>query len=146
MAIQEKRIYVALLSTVLAFTYYYTIVGEMFDVNYLPSEDVNSLIGKNILIFIGVSMGINMIAQVTLSLLNPNGFKDCQVTDERDKMIELKGMQVSFALFGAGFMGSMFLLMYDYSTLIVFNSLLLSFAIGDTVGNIVKIVTYSRGY
>lgn len=143
MAIQEKRIYVSLISTFLAFAYYYTI---MFEVNHVLPEEVNGLIGKNILIFITVSIALNIALQIVLSLLNPNGFKDCQVTDERDKMIELKGMQVSFAVFGVGFMSTMFMLTYDYSMFIVFNGILLSFALGDIIGNIIKIITYRRGY
>lgn len=65
--------------------------------------------------------------------------------DEREKLIELRGIRVSHAITGVGFGAALVLAMFDADTFWIGNTLFAFGAIGAVAEVGTKIVTYRRG-
>ena len=66
-------------------------------------------------------------------------------TDERDRLIELRGDRVSHWVSGGGFVIAIILLATGTAVPFVFGVLFLGCFIGVIVGNVLKLVSYGRG-
>lgn len=70
----------------------------------------------------------------------------CTVLDERDKLIELKGMQASYATFAIGFVITMALLWSGAESTLGFALIAISLVVGELVSGCVRLYQYRSGY
>lgn len=148
MSTQEKNIYAAITSTVLVAVLYCMKMFEMHGEKLFSGAEAASLMGKSLLLLVVANVIANMIARIVFSLIFSIATKTCEDPhlDERDKMIELKGMQVSYMVFAIGLMLSLGALALGWSALIVLNLIVLSLIVGEITSGITKLHQYRRGY
>lgn len=151
---KERNIYITIIITLLVFSGYLLKMHGYYQDGLLEGTEGLKLTGKSILILIGIMAGTNII----FSILGTIGFtiadsiqnKDCKpghmVEDERDKIIELKGMQVSYAVFGAGLILSLIALTIGWPAPTVIIMIIGSLVLAEIVGNIKKLFHYRRGF
>lgn len=147
MSNQEKNICVSLISAIIMFALYGVYMFEMYQEGRFDGADASSLVGKSVFVLIGVSIVVSIIVQIVFSILHSIATKECEhsISDERDKLIELKGMQVFSSAFGIGFVGSMGALAMGTAPYMVFCLITFSMFVGSVVGDIAKLFFYHRG-
>lgn len=150
MSSQEKNIYVSISVTLLVFGVYVFKMLGYFEAGLFEQPNGLKLLGKSILILIGIMAAANIVAQILSSILFAALAKNCNPDfqrDERDKQIELKGMQLSYAVFGAGLILTMILLTAGWAGApLAFNLIIGSIVFAEIVGNLKKLYHYNRGF
>jgi hypothetical protein len=142
----EKNVYIALISTVIVFVCYCLILIIYWE-DY-QTTDATRLVGKSIFFLMIASavtnFGLRALLKIISSIRNPS----CEpsIVDERDKMIELNGLQVSYLVFTLGFVTAMLTLWSGCSPDIAFNIIIFSLALGEILSGTVKIIQYRRGF
>ncbi len=103
--------------------------------------------GKTFLIFMGVSIGARIVVHIIFHIIYKMATddQDMDITDERDKLIELKAQRLTHVFFILGFIISMWSLTWDvphyYWFLIIFFGGLLS----ELGGGVLTIYYYRKG-
>lgn len=148
MSDQERKLIIAIVSTLLVSALYCLKMFELYQQGLFSGADATVLVGKSILALILANVLVNIVVAIVANIVFSLASKTCEspVSDERDKLIELKGMQVSYAVFGAGLLLSMGVLALGWASFIVFNLIILSITIGEVVGNLTKIHQYRSAY
>jgi ABC-type bacteriocin/lantibiotic exporter with double-glycine peptidase domain len=118
-----------------------------------------------ILIFIGIGIGLTIITQILFHIiysiviaiheksLNPEMsdkdiekiVKQTMITDEMDKLVELKSLRVGFAIAGIGFMLSLLFILLGYAPMIMMQTIFISFSFGSICEGLMQIFYYRRG-
>lgn len=147
MSYQEKSICVSLVSAIIMFALYGTYMFGMYQEGRFDGADACSLVGKSIFVLIGVSIVVSIIVQILVTIINAIVTKECEhsISDERDKLIDLKGMQFFVVAFSIGFVGSMGALALGTAPYIVFCLIIFSMFVGTIVGDVTKLFFYHRG-
>lgn len=148
MTYHEKNNYVELFSTLVIFGFYFRHMFGLFANGDMAGENANMLLGQNILWLLGISVVVHIVAHVLFAIAMAIVTQDRDpnyVIDERDKLIELKGMRVGYYFFGGGFVCSMIVLAMGYETVLVFNLIVAAFALGSIGENITRIGLYRFG-
>lgn len=142
----EKNVYIALISTVIAFGCYCLMLVIYWE-DY-QTTDATRLVGKSIFFLMiasaVINFGLRAVLKIISSIRNPSC--EASIVDERDKMIELNGLQVSYLVFTLGFITAMLSLWSGYSPVIAFNIIIFSLALGEILSGTVKIIQYRRGF
>jgi hypothetical protein len=117
--------------------------AEGFDPSMITSDW-----GTLILIVIVVQVVLSILASIIVTVIQAGIARAEPDTrsDERDKLFELRGSKVSYAVFGSGFSIAMLTLALGLPALVMFNVLILSLFVAGITGNVVQIVLYRRGY
>ena len=144
---KEKRILVSVISTIIilgvySFNVYYKYLAE-------NPELINDFKfwGKNFLILIPIMIVVQIVIHIIFYIINRIVAKQDipDITDERDKLIELKAIRVSHVTFCLGFvlaMGSQAIGMQPY---VMFLTLIASCFIAGLAESITQIYFYSKG-
>ena len=99
------------------------------------------------LILICIGIGIAMTILFTIGYAIVTGDKrPTTLSDERDAMIGLRGIQVTLITMSTGIVGAIATLAYGLPLLIALNMILAACALGDMAGTLVKLVLYRRGF
>ncbi len=148
MSHQEKRIIVSLITSILVFIFYGMFMREMYLDGYLSTQKADSIVGKSIFALILLSIVVSVVAQIVVSIILTmvTGERTNFFSDERDKLIELKGMQITLIAFSIGYLGSMALLATGTAAYLVFILIIFSMFIGSTLGDIGRLYFYRRGF
>lgn len=144
---QERNIYVSLVSTSLVYAMYCTAALLSYGTAFFYSGDTQ-LAGKSILLLMIACVLANFLlrgALIILAALRHQPYEKA-VADERDKMIELNGMQASYAVFAIGFVAAMSLLWAGWPAVFVLHVITFSLILGEVCSGVVKITQYRRGY
>ena len=144
---KEKRILVSVISTIIilgvySFNVYYKYLAENLEL-------INDFKfwGKNFLILIPIMIVAQIVIHIIFYIINRIVAKQDipDITDERDKLIELKAIRVSHVTFCLGFvlaMGSQAIGMQPY---VMFLTLIASCFIAGLAESITQIYFYSKG-
>jgi len=106
---REKQILVTIISSILIFGFYSLYVYN----NYIAENPdiINDFKfwGKTFLILIPVSIAAEIIIHIVFSIINKIAADEevPSITDERDKLIELKAIRISHWIFTLGFLLAM---------------------------------------
>jgi MFS family permease len=149
MSAQERRSLISLVSNVLIFGIFFAIILGQYQDGRFDGEDASRLIGQAVLWLIGAQIvaaivGAILLAIITAVVTGRNPEPD--VTDERDKLIELRALRVSFYLFGAAFVGVILAMALGTTFVVAFLAIIISLAVADAFGNVVRIWLYRRGF
>lgn len=152
MSYQEKSAIAHLISTVLVIGLYGFFVFGMYQAGQFDGPDGLSLLGKAVLVMVVGGIVVNIVASILVSIVAgivqnvTSGEFEPLVTDERDRLIELKAMSFATYALGIGFVGSMGLLALGQTAFVVLNLIVISGALADILGSLVKLVLYRRGF
>ncbi|MBD0384413.1 hypothetical protein [Paenibacillus sedimenti] len=147
MSFQEKRNIVSLITSVLIFSIYSMYVFQKFQEGSFHSSNDFSFWGAFILILIPVSILAKIIIHIVFSIINTIVTKEKVplITDELDRLIELKSTRNSHYVFIIGFLLSMIPLVMDQPPYVMFIILISSGLLSEVVGNITQLYLYRRG-
>jgi hypothetical protein len=148
MSIQEKRSLVFLISSILILGLYSLWVYNKYHDTILSNPNDFKFWGKTFLILIPVSIVANIVIIIVFTIINkiltnedlPN------ITDERDKLIELKATRVSHWVFIVGFLLSMGSQAIGMQPWVMFISLIASGSAAAWADEITKIYLYRKGF
>ncbi len=147
MVYQEKRSIINIISSLVIFSGYSYYVFELNGKENLPLINDFSFWGKFILVLIPVTIVSKIIIYIIFSIINTIATREDipSITDERDKLIELKSLRNSHYIFVIGFLTSMAVLLTDWPHYIMFIILILSGLISEIFAEISKFYYYRKG-
>ena len=102
---------------------------------------------KSILIFIPIAIVAKIITLILFSIINSviTNEGDVEITDERDKLVELKATRNSHIIFSLGFIVSLLFLAFGMQPFVMVLTLITCAVIADVFGEISQIYFYTRG-
>lgn len=149
MSYQEKETLVSLISSVVIFGGYCLYVFQKYQEQIFKTPNDLRFWATTILILIPVSIVATIIINIAFNVINTIVTKVDEApsfTDERDKLIQLKAIQISHWMFVLGFflaMGSLVIDMPPYVMLIV---LVFSGFVSSLTDDIAKLYFYHKGF
>ncbi len=148
MSVKEKRIIATLISNLLVFAVYFVIVLRMYQDGRFDGEDGARLVGQSILILIGAQIVANIIVSIIVAIIHAISTREEEpdITDERDKLIELRALRLSFLLFGGTFAGAIASLALGSTYFFAFQVMIVAGAVSDVVGQAYRLRLYRRGF
>lgn len=148
MSYQERRALLNLIGSIIITSVYgFYMSGQYPDVD-VYSVEMFRFWGTFFLLLIPVSIVAKIILHILFSIANTIITQEAEptITDERDKLIELKAMRNSLYVFGIGVMLAMGSLVLEMSPSMMFIILFMAGFICDLVGDLSQFYFYRRGY
>lgn len=148
MSSKEKEIIVSLIGSILIFGFYSFYVYQ----NYLVAkpELLNDFKfwGTSFLIMIPVAIIAQIIIHIVFAIINKIVTNEDMndMSDERDKLIELKSIQISHWIFVGGFLAAMTTLALGMQPWAMFTTLIVSGFLSAVISGSAKIYFYRRGF
>ena len=148
MNFEVKNIYAGFASTAIIFAIYFFVVSGMYAEGRFEGAEGMALLGKAILALMAggivVHIAMTILANIVFAIVQREP-KPSFVVDERDKLIELRGLRVSYYVFGAGYVVAMIAMAMGLSVFWVFNLLVVFCAVSALSEGVVKLALYHRG-
>lgn len=164
MSYQEKQTIFSVLTGITVLIAYIIYAYARIQSGNIVFEDLRFW-AVSMLIFIGLGAGITIIGQIVFHILlsvsiavkekvKNSELSDEQIektinnemiTDEMDKLIELKSMRIGFYFSGIGFVTGLILLVLNYSPVIMLNVMYLSFSVGSLIEGFTQLYYYRKG-
>lgn len=149
MSHQEKNIVVSLFAFIVTFIFFYARVSEMYGAGRFEGDAGLILLGKTGLAFIGVGIIAVVVLLILYHILYAAITGDSvqkEITDERDRMIERRGMQISGVIAGMGLVAAMIALALGYGAVPVFIGIVAAFAAAEFISAIARLTMYQLGW
>ncbi|SRR5258708_2854877 len=148
MSYQERRAFVSLISTILIAAYYFVSVLQRFPEGNPYSADVFRFWGSSMFILIPVSVVVQIVIAIVFSIVYSIATREPErpLTDERDRLIELKAIRNSLYVFVFGFSLAMGSLVINMPPNVMFIVLFFSGFVSGMAGYITQIYFYRRGF
>jgi hypothetical protein len=147
MSFQERRALVSLVSGILISALYCAYMIQRYPEASAYSADVFRFWGSFFLILIPVTIVSKIILYIVFHILNAVATREVEpsLTDERDKLIELKATKNSLYVFIFGFVLAMGSLVVDTQPSVMFIILICSGVVAQMVSDISEFYFYRRG-
>jgi hypothetical protein len=144
---KEKQIMVTAISLMLIFAIYSIYVYNKYIAdNFIILNDFKFW-GKSFLILIPITIVSQIVIHIVFHIINKIVTNEDIITisDERDKLIDLKALRISHWIFTMGFLLSMIALAIGMPPYVMFLTLIASGFISGIVSEIAKIYFYRKG-
>lgn len=148
MSIQEKRSIVSMISNLLIFGIYYTIVFGIYSENIFTTAEEFKFWGATILILIPVLIVVKIVLYIIFSIFHTIVTKEKEdnfLTDELGRLIELKSTRNFNHVFTAGFLLSMASLVMNMPPSVMFIILLFSILVAFIIQDISRLYFHRKG-
>jgi len=149
MSTRKISISVSLVSTLLILGYYLINLIPMFRQGDLNSEEVFRLAGIVIITSIVLNIFANILTMIIINIIHAiqtQSDKEVRmIEDERDKLIGLKGTQVSYIAFSLGVLVSMLMFVSGQPALVMFCLIIFFSLLAEICGDLAQFYFYSRG-
>jgi hypothetical protein len=150
MSYQERSITVSLASSTLILGYYLLNWLQMYQQVGLNSARIFSLWAAVIVVSIIANIFGNILANIVASIVYAIRTRTEEserfIEDERDRVIELRGLKYSYYTFSVGVLISMIAFVSGQPALIMFSLIVFFFFAAEIVGDIAQIILYRRGF
>jgi hypothetical protein len=148
MSIQEARAIVSLISTVVISALYSAYMVQRYPDASSYSADIFRFWGSFVLILIPVSIVAKIVIHILFSVVNAIATREDEplITDERDRLIDLKATRNALYVFSAGFLLAMGSLALDLPPAVMFMILIGAGVAADIVADISQFLFYRRGF
>jgi hypothetical protein len=145
---KEKQILVTMISMVLIFVCYSLYVYNKYIAMNPGILNDFKFWGKSFLILIPVTIVAQIIIHIIFSIINKIVTNEDMVTlsDERDKLIDLKAIRISHWIFTLGFLFSMISQVIGLPPYAMFFTLFASGFVSAIISEISKIYYYRKGF
>lgn len=149
MSYQEKNVTVALVSHLLILVYYFF---SLLPILQSGEWVANKLYALWVLV-IGVTILVNIIGSIltniVLTIVEAIGSRKYEdprfITDERDHLIELKGIRIEYITYSIGVLTSILAYIFGQPPLMMISMIFAFGILAEIAGDIVKITLYRRG-
>lgn len=149
MSIRKIYISVSLVSTLLILGYYLLNLIPMMRQGDLNSGDVFRLAAIAIIASIVLNIAGNILTNIVIHIIHAiqtQSDKEVRlIEDERDKLISLKGDQVSYVAFSLGVLASMLAFVLGQPALVMFCLIIFFSLLAEICGDLAQFYYYSRG-
>jgi hypothetical protein len=149
MSNRKISISVSLVSTLLILGYYLVNLIPMFQQGDLNSEEVFRLAGIVIIASIALNIVGNILTIIVINIVHAiqtQSDKEVRMLeDERDKLIGLKGTQVSYIAFSLGVLASMLAFVIGQPALVMFSLIIFFSLLAEIIGDLSQFYFESRG-
>lgn len=145
---KEKEIIVSIISSILILGIYsWYVYSRYFSVDPAIVNDFKFW-GKAFLILIPVSIVAQIVIHIIFAIINKIVTKEeiSDLTDERDKLIELKTIRISHWIFILGFLLAMASQAMGMQPWVMFVTLIYSGFVASITSEITKLYYYRRGF
>ncbi len=150
MTYQEKNITVAFTTYMLILVYYVINLVKMIQNGGLVSQRLFGLWGIVLVSVFLVNIVGSVLTNILLSIIYSirTGSKHIPpfIADERDKLIGLKGVRISYFTFAFGVILSMVSFILGQTALVMFSIIVFFSLFGELCGCLSKIYIYRRGF
>jgi len=148
MSFQERRSLVNLGSTVLITVLYTVYMLQRYPAGDAYAPDVFHFWGAFFLILIPVTIVAKILIHIAFSIIHAIATREEEptITDERDRLIELKSAQYSLYVFALGFLLAMGSLVVSMPPAVMFMILLIAGFVAEVVGDLSQFLFYRRGF
>lgn len=138
LSFHEKSIWISLVATLAVFGYYQYQVAVAF---FSPNSEIN----LNLLFFGAIILTV-IIQVVTQSILAIMNKKDSERgLDERDRIIQLKSLQISHYILVFGIWVAGLCLFLEFTAPMIAHAALFFFILSEITGFTVQLIQYRRG-
>lgn len=164
MSYQEKRTIVSVITGILILAAYCIYAFGKYQSGAIAVDDMKAW-ASIILVFIGIGVVSSIVIQIVFHILLSISIavqervrtgrcddKEIEktigaemVTDEMDKLIELKSMKIGFIIAGIGFLTALVTQILNYSPAMLLNVAFISFSAGSMIEGLAQIYFYRRG-
>ncbi len=144
---REKQILVSIISSILILGFYSVYVYNKYMTGNPDIINDFKFWGKAFLILIPVSIVAQIIIHIVFSIINKIVTNEDvpAITDERDKLIELKAIRISHWIFILGFLLAMGSQAFDMQPWVMFILLISSGFVSAIASEVAKIYFYRKG-
>ena len=148
MAFQERRSLVNLMGTVLITAFYCAHMFQRYPGGSPYSPDAFHFWGSFFLILVPVTIVAKIVIYIAYSIVNTIATREEEpsITDERDKLIELKATRNSLYVFSVGFLVAMASLVISQPPSVMFILLICSGFVSEVVSDLSQFYFYRRGF
>lgn len=148
MSYQERRVLVSIISTVLINAIYSVYMLQRYPEASAYSVELFHFWGSYFLILILVSIVAKIFIYIVFVIVNAIATREEEppITDERDKLIELKSTTTALYVFGIGFVLAMTSLVFNTPPTGMFLILYGAGFASDIASDIAQFVFYRRGF
>jgi hypothetical protein len=149
MSYEEKNITVSLVSNVLIAVYY---VIQWFQLYQAGELVANRLFGLWAIV-IAANITVNIIASILTNILltileaiKSRKYEEPQfIADERDELIGLKGVRLSYFVFSIGVLISLLVFAFGHPPLLMASLIIFFGVLAQIAGDVLRIYLYRRG-
>ena len=145
---QEKQSIVSIIGSVLIIGFYSMYVYRNYIAGDLEMLNNFQFWGKSFLYLIPIGIVVQIVIHIVFAIANriitQEDIRD--ITDERDKLIELKSIRISHWIFILGFMLAMGSLAMGMEPYVMFLTLISSGFLASLASEVAKIIYYRKGY
>ncbi|MCU6712123.1 hypothetical protein M6D81_25825 [Paenibacillus sp. J5C_2022] len=164
MSYQEQRSIATMITALLITGAYGVYVYGKLQTGAIADDDMRfwagtmlMFIGIGIVVAIAVQLIFHMLLSVAVAVREKTRNGKCDdnemqktiesemVTDERDKLIELKAVKVGFIVVGIGFVAALASQVLHQSSAVMINIMFVSFFAGSMVGSLTQFYLYRKG-
>lgn len=144
---KEKQILVTIVNTIVIFAIYAYYVYDRYLIDNPELLNDSSFWGKTFLVLIPVAILAQIVLHIIFAIINGILTRETMdiITDERDKLIELKAIRISHWLFTFGFLLAMGSQAIGMETWVMFVTLVASGFISGIISESAKIYFYRKG-
>ncbi len=149
MSYQERRTIMSMLSGIIIFVGYSLYIYQKYNDRLFGNEIDLKFWATAILMMIPVSIVARIVIHIIFSIINEvtSREKDPKITDERDKLIDLRAGRNSHYVFGLGFMLGMLSLLFEGTpTYMMFVCFVLFGFLSEMIEGITRLYYYRRGF
>jgi hypothetical protein len=148
MSFQEKRAIVSLISTILIAVLYCAYMVERFPLGDPYSAEVFRFWGAFFLILIPVTIVAKIAIHILFSILNTIATREDEpsITDERDRLIEMRALTLAIYSFSLGFLLAMIALVIGMPPSTMFVTLICSGVTAEIISDFSQFSMYRRGF
>lgn len=144
MSSDERNTYVSLLSSLLINAYMIWRLVDMFGAGTLSGPDALQIWARMVLWVIGAAIVLTILFNIVFAIAT--GEKSPQfLSDERDRVFEVRGMGATTLVMIFGFIGAIVALALGQTPIFAFIQLYFSLALGSLAGDLVKLASYRHG-
>ena len=164
MSYQEKRTIVSIITGILILAAYCIYAFGKYQSGAIAADDMKgwaviilAFIGIGVVSSIAIQIVFHILLSITIAVQERVRTGRCDdkeiektigaemVTDEMDKLIELKSMKVGFIIAGIGFVTALVTQLLNYSPAMLLNVMFISFSAGSLLEGLAQIYFYKRG-
>ncbi len=149
MSHRERTILASLISSVLVFAAFCAVVLLMYLQGRFAGPGAATLMGRAILALVAAGIVANFATTIVLSTVLAGAGDDAgadAAPDERDQLIELKGMQAFLVCFIFAFFAAILALAFGAAPPLVFFLIVLALFLGSVTDDAAKLFFYRRGF
>lgn len=144
MSHQERASIVGLLTGLLLNTYVVIRLWQLFGSGAFDGADAPMVWAQAIVWVIPAAIAISIGSSIVFAMAAKGNTRH-NVVDERDRLFEYRGLGVLVIAVAVGFMGMIIALALGVPVVIGLTIMYGSVAIGDVIGNVVRITSYRIG-